>query len=849
MSASDRSLKEPLLSISEEPISPATPSSAVAIELTTADLRNSGIYVPSAEKKLIRTEQIAKERQVQRRKRRQQFATSKQRELDLERQLEEEPVHIEDADQEFSDSYSDHPESPTTPSTRSSFASGFVKIPDRKIIQTQQQIDRTALAAERKQREEENQRILEETVILGEKPEEPEFALIELRHKPNSKFEFRVSREARPTKTSEGKSRDDDSISAQYRDVDLSVAGENEGIPLTDFSKPWVAVLADPERTHEESYPEAHCFRKALSACKTPTLHIMSFILPAAFTMNAALGGTNLSFETLTMQQLKDLPGDDLAWLIGRGASSQIINYLSNLKNIPSAFESVGDIKEKFRNAPVQSFLAVTFATGAALAAGAIGASSFAWAGTGWAAFNACTNGFLFWATRFYGIVNLLKRRDKYASQGDYETLLNRLANDDEALRTLAEEYTEEFNQFIESEKAGRSLDKEMIYDLLKAILLVQRKDTDFKVNREKCKEMWEVMAWAVAIGGALAVAPAYAYKMLQGSAGIEKFVRGGISSIEGWDIWGQRVFGFIGGCATPVMYFNAMSQLVTTFVDTIAALKSSTTSWWRKAVFPVVLFANGLASMSGYKIARDVNVKDDSLTKDWIPIDSFWDNFDRWYSAASVGMVNGKFAIGELLPPPKHVVKRHSASVAHMTHAPSSSRIEIQAVSDPETPRSESKNGAELKSPLIDSRTTTDKALLKFFVQDAAKSLAAKPLAAQAIESLRNAAKGTPVGQREAYAPAPRREPEGAIPDGIMKGGYSLVDIDEDHFSKIATPNAGSSSSSTTPAARRSALRPSNSAPSINHVSFIVGASAAASRPGDVKLAVPTNRNTITRV
>lgn len=756
-----------------EPLSPATPTQ---VFVSPSYLAQSGIVVPP----ISDTDYVEiDERETQRDQRR----DARQREMERKHQLEEEPIHAEDP-------------------------------------------------AETEQRRAEQQRQLEEDPIYTEAHPEPQFRAVDRRRQPDS-----VDALDYQALTEEEK---DDEID-HHAETIAHVRGE-QGIQLTDLSKPFIAVNAKKKTNAEElkevkfdlpseSEVKNGCCCTGSCSCTKVALHFTSAIAPLAFAMQAAAAAIPDPIEEVDIEKIKSYPWTTDLFACLSGASSEGINYLMNLENIPAAFKGVYHIKDKFTETPGRCVAMVILATGAAIAAGAIGASSFAWVDKaipalngGASIFNGCTNLFLYWATRFNGMINISKRRDRYNAQGNFDSLLKRFLNDEHALNELAKTYTDDLNEAMSKIKGGHNIDKEHVHSILKEILLKMRSE-DFKIKSCSSAKFFEIVTWAVAVGGALSVAPTFAYKLIDGIKKVEGIVSSSthvIADAVSDYPFASAVTATVGSLATPLMYLNAISLVPATISGAIEALKEA--SCGRKVLAGATLLANFLASMSGYNLARSVNKKMPGVFTEGSPFEIF----NRWCSAFAVMLVNGKFAIGKVLPAPQTPILRHAKSIRDLPSIPSDAHFKYVEMADELSPMSDATN-------------------LKHLAEAAHRWMQANTLGEDALKDLKATEEGTPDGEQE--RPAVRRERKAEpAPQVLIRGDLSLVDMDEDVFSLLApTKNSAASHTTKSKASLTDSILPDHFSPSsdrarLSGASFIVQASPA--RPGVVTVATPAEQD-----
>ena len=466
---------------------------------------------------------------------------------------------------------------------------------------------------------------------------------------------------------------------------DLELGLPNSGLAkqLAKQKKPGaeLEIVIDKVNDIAEAIPQPSAAPKK-SYCTLRQFLILTAagLTPLSFAFNAFISWTKMDIEKFNWKEFFETAKgyQVLAWI--SLLSSWSINAVSNAETIPKAFECVAHIRKHFWENPLRNSAIVALGTGAAIAAGSIGAASVAAAGGVASVVNGGANTFLFFVTRFYGLVNLSKRFNKWWTQGNLEDLVSRLTSDDAAIRTLAEvtlrdiadAHSQDLNDLLQKEKAGAAIDPKFTYDFLKIIL----KSGVHVKDKKWYEHIPSILNWTFAVLCAAAVAPTFGQKFLDGfSKFISFFSSSAANQIIFGDLLAKRIAGLTCGIATPLMYLSTCSQLFSTLADSWKTLRNPETPTWLKVAAPFLFTANLFASVSGWNITKGA-IENENFIFAGIPEPkTLAATFCEGASAVATGAVNLKFVAIKISPPLEHKLAPDSKEAEESPEAATQSR------------------------------------------------------------------------------------------------------------------------------------------------------------------------------
>ncbi len=190
-------------------------------------------------------------------------------------------------------------------------------------------------------------------------------------------------------------------------------------------------------------------------------------IPPMTTTVNAFCAFPHFSAATLTPEKIRELSPGILTLSIITGLCSYPVNAILNYGTIRKASTMFRRrIWNEFSEHPYANAAALTFALGAGVSAAAVGYASFLPFGVPFAWANFTTNGFIFFVTRFFGLINALNRFEKWKSHNFEDNPLTGRGFD-ELLSHATPDCAEGLEEFLRNYASAR---KEAVRNLLERV-------------------------------------------------------------------------------------------------------------------------------------------------------------------------------------------------------------------------------------------------------------------------------------------------------------------------------------------------------------------------------------------
>jgi hypothetical protein len=256
---------------------------------------------------------------------------------------------------------------------------------------------------------------------------------------------------------------------------------------------------------------------------KYPFVTFISFITAFPFATNSFGAFEGKKPPDFTWEWVKSLSAGELTLSIVSFLSSLIINTVSHVRSIPDAFYTLYTSAKNFRRNSTKQNLTnlgiLVLAIVACIAAGAIGYEAFLWAGSGWAIINSIGFGFIFWATRFFGLTRMIARIDTWRKQHHYSN----------ELFYLKEEYYEAlYDELAKHNRKWRVLGKDdkndirEITDILRAVAQLQsdqeqRGNTIYNSDAQRREYIITATQIVLATLAAICICPTFAQKFFDG--------------------------------------------------------------------------------------------------------------------------------------------------------------------------------------------------------------------------------------------------------------------------------------------------------------------------------------------
>jgi hypothetical protein len=402
---------------------------------------------------------------------------------------------------------------------------------------------------------------------------------------------------------------------------------------------------------------------------------VLSFFTPAMTTFNALVAFTNIDLPNL-IAEFDDLSPKAKAIAIANSISSHVINFFSNLENLPGAAKgAIQLITQSDKTRKEKAFIWGLGFSGF-ISAFSLGKRSASWMGEGAGVSNGLCNAFVTLVTRLNGGVILSNRRNRNLKQGTYKYLLKCLVHDEKAALLLAKKiaespthdpfaepdsnnpfgkfYTTELKEALKdlSKDPNAKISKEATHDFLVLLVNLAQHDADFDINDLPLSErLWTIFDWVLGTLSALSIVPTFAHRFMSGLAEFEILLSGKKGAISNCDDFIKFFAGLIVGAPpSSLMYLNAVSQIRPVARKAWTALTNKDIPRTHKAFLVLVILMTAASGASGYNMIHDVfkDAKHDDffveITKPHSPLAEVI----ALLSALAVALTNGKFAINK---------------------------------------------------------------------------------------------------------------------------------------------------------------------------------------------------------
>jgi hypothetical protein len=401
-------------------------------------------------------------------------------------------------------------------------------------------------------------------------------------------------------------------------------------------------------------------------------LYAASAIPPVALAINAFCAFPHFKTAELTLEKIKDLSPAMLTLCIMNATSSYSINTILNVPSIRNAFAMFYDrVILHFGKHPVQNTAILTLSAGAGVAMGGVGYASLLPLGVGFASANFATNAFIFFVTRFYGLVNALHRFEKTLSHNYESNPLKGRAFDD-ILSHLTNECAHDLNQFLK--RKHPHLNELAVTQLLIELDRIVKNDPAVVKDKTWAEKFGMIFDLVTATGLGLAVLPVFAQKFLDGLDKLITMISGKDSTVINELGLQYKALLSVFSIATSILYTGQallLRQTLLNAYDNVTDPHQSTSNQIAKGVALTALIAgNGLACTSLYNLTETALNEPNYVGAAITPTGTYEALANAILGATGAFAVNAKISISEALPAPKtsiHPLFRRTDSSANL--------------------------------------------------------------------------------------------------------------------------------------------------------------------------------------
>lgn len=481
---------------------------------------------------------------------------------------------------------------------------------------------------------------------------------------------------------------DNDKIEAdyQYLDDDIDATTTTEA-PQNEVEVIEAGEAAELVHSHN-TVPDSNCG----TTIKKLLLLLAAGVPPMTTAVNAFCAFPHIKASELSLDKIRELSPGMLTLCSINAISSYPVNAILNYGTIPEAFSMLRKrMWDEFSKHPFKNSGALTLALGAGISAAALGYASFLPFGTALAWTNFATNGFIFFVTRFYGLINALHRFEKWSSHNFESNPLTGRGFDD-LLSHVTDTCAADLEAYLTT---YTDINEEAVVAVLKK--LHELKNTDPSVIQDKTKRELLGIFFDVAlgVGAGLAVLPGFAQKFLDGLDQLKAlFTNESKSTTINEFALPIKLLLSSFSIATSILYTGQTTLLRQTGINAFQAITDSRLTTRQKITQGVAaagLFtANGFACSSIFNVSESANNEPNSISAALIAPDSI-EAIALHSSAAAGGFaVNAKLSFAKAFPAPKEsthpTINRieSSADVPNLEHStPPSSRPSLTSIAE----------------------------------------------------------------------------------------------------------------------------------------------------------------------
>jgi len=452
---------------------------------------------------------------------------------------------------------------------------------------------------------------------------------------------------------------------------------DQEMIELDDFS-----LKTEPEFKSDTGAPEDQDNFEIVIASKltpkdentqtnTQTLHpflstpkdwlSLIAVLPGAMMngVNAFLFLPGIKPQDVSWETLSKISKPKLILAIMMGLSSLGINTAIGYAGIYRAIELflLQMTPAQWEKHPLKNFIISLLSIGSAITAASISITSLFFAGRFIAYTNAFSNGTLFGITRFYGLVNALRRFEKwYSHRFDANIFVSNTFDD--LLAHLKPEYIAILNakSFL---REANEINEYVVAELLKELDSIIKDHPDALINHSATEYLAKIFDISFALYAGSSIVPLFVYRCLDG------LIKMGIP-VDKLSPSVQIPIGLGLSLATPILYVGQIMLLREVLLNACLAMTDSEYSSTRrhKNQFKGLLLAiaNILASPGLYNLIRSATHEKNWPFRFLIPPDSKIETANKITAAIAGCSVNSKLTFDYFLPaPPTHKSQKHN--------------------------------------------------------------------------------------------------------------------------------------------------------------------------------------------
>lgn len=307
----------------------------------------------------------------------------------------------------------------------------------------------------------------------------------------------------------------------------------------------------------------------------------------------------------------KALPGGKMAHSIANGASAAVVNTVMNMLFFPAAARRLKKVLPKtFRSGRdfIRNSVALLGGAAGAFSASGIAYASFAWLGMPAAIGAAALNFLIYFATRFVGITNTIKKFKHFANP-----TIRFQKRCVELLKYLKPEHADTLNAYIREHELNPSAENfQKLFEQINALCDEHGFDGVFRkpTGKEKIKKYLGI------IFDLLLLAPILPSSFItfaqKGFDGVQMFdkLSGGVT-IEGLNVWAKRAMGFVPGLVSTMFYGISAINLRPALTKTFHKIRKD-----KRKIIPaaVLLASNALSASAQEGIALGITNNKDNM-------------------------------------------------------------------------------------------------------------------------------------------------------------------------------------------------------------------------------------------